>query len=585
MDVIALIAVIVLWVAFSNLKTRVAKLEQLLSNRTAPTPQEGMRTPNMTMPQGAHTSVPAYAAPQAESSPVPQYIPSNPYAAKDSEANAIIEWFTTDVLMKVGALFLLMGIGWFVGYAFIHDWIGPVGRVLLGLCTGAGILALGIWRIKTHEHQGAIFTVLGSTVVLLTVSAARFTYDMFTPLSALGLMFVSILFVTFVSLQYRRNGLALASLILAAIAPYLTATQLGMFESFTYLLLIVLGTLWVVYITGWRNLTFAALAITFMYTVGYANGWNPDRYVALLWAFGFTAIFFVANVVSLIRQQGQKLSQIHLATALGTAFYLMVWILEVVPEESQSLLFVAWMLVFSFGAYLAYRSTGAQAPFYVYGGTSIALLGAATAAELEGAVLTIAFTFEVAVLVYISAALRLSHKVTTLLSSLFVIPLLLSLESIDASAWRYGVLHEHFFNLLVLTLVLLIIGIFVIERQKNTSETPSKTGPVLVTLGVIYSLMLLWLVTHAIIPDSDTATMITLILYTVCGITAYFNGRNSGNHGMRVGGGVLLGLVVCRLLLIDVWLMDIVGKIVTFLAIGVMLLSTAFIRNKNKHNQ
>ena len=106
--------------------------------------------------------------------------------------------------------------------------------------------------------------------------------------------------------------------------------------------------------------------------------------MVLLWLFIFTAIFFVANIVSLIRQRGAVISIVHLYTALGTALLLIIGVFGLAEKESQSLLFVAWMLVFSVGSYLVYRSTTAKSPFYVYSGTSIALLAAATIAELDG---------------------------------------------------------------------------------------------------------------------------------------------------------------------------------------------------------
>jgi hypothetical protein len=45
---------------------------------------------------------------------------------------------------------------------------------------------------------------------------------------------------------------------------------------------------------------------------------------------------------------------------------------------------------------------------------------------------------------------------------------------------------------------------------------------------------------------------------------------------------VVLGGVVLRLLLIDVWQMDLVGRIITFFVVGTLLLSTAFIKKGAK---
>jgi hypothetical protein len=47
-------------------------------------------------------------------------------------------------------------------------------------------------------------------------------------------------------------------------------------------------------------------------------------------------------------------------------------------------------------------------------------------------------------------------------------------------------------------------------------------------------------------------------------------------------GGVLIGVVVGRLLLVEVWDMALAGRIVTFFIIGTLLMSTAFIGRRPK---
>lgn len=491
-----------------------------------------------------------------------------------------MSWLKKDFLMKIGALFLLMGMGWFVSYAFMNNWVGPMGRILLGLLTGMGILILGAWRIRTYEHQGAVFMVLGSGTVLLTTFAARAMYDFFTPVSALLLMFATVLFVAYVSVKYRRNSLALACLIIAGIAPYLTFSPVPLvIEQFMYLFVVVLGTLWVVYFTGWRNLTLTALIIVFLETLPFIER-NEDSSIVLLWVFLFIAIFFVANIVSIIRVAGSALSKPHLLTAFGTALFLILWVFGIAPQEWQSLLFVAWMLVFSFGSYIVYMTTAERIPFYVYGGTSIALLAAATTAELDGTVLTIAYLFEVAILVIMAQAIMLERQVITSLSTLFAIPMILSLENISAYSWNTGIIHADFFVVVFCGLILSLVGLFVYE--KSNSEAGKMCGSTLITFGVLYGLMLIWLVLHALL-STDTATMCSLVVYTIFGVTVLFMGKARDNRGFAVAGWALIGFVVGRLLLVDVWAMDLTGRIITFLVIGVLLISTAFM-GKTKDN-
>ncbi len=566
MELVFILSIVNLFLFF-HLKGRIDRLEK--SNTTLP---DAINTPSLSAlvtPDGfANTEPEIPVAPQAVPQPVFTEAPS-----------PFITWLKEDFLMKVGGLFLLMALGWFVSYAFANNWIGPMGRVALGLVFGAGLLVFGAIRIRTFEHQGAVFTVLGSTTILLTVAAGHAVYGFFTPLSALGLVFLSVLFVTFVSLQYRRQSLALAGLILASIAPHFIAGfATSITEQFMYLFAIVLGTLWIVYITGWRTLTFAALIIVFLKTFPYLVP-QAESTLVLLWVFMFVAIFFIANIISILRVQGEALSEAHLFTAFGTAFFLVLWVFTVAPKDMQSLLFVFWMLVFSFGAYIAYKATSNRIPFYVYGATSLALLASATAAELDGPLLVIAFTFETAIIVFCAEFLRLKENAVSSLCLLFIVPFILSLKSIISPAWKQGVLHGDFFVLTIFAFSLLIVGLFMYEQSAALGRKGGETAKALMLGASFYGLMLIWLVLHAVL-FADMATMLALIVYTIIGVTLYKIGSDQGSDEIRTIGGILIGFVAGRLLLVEVWQMGLAGRIITFLAIGVLLISTAFMKKK-----
>jgi uncharacterized membrane protein len=94
--------------------------------------------------------------------------------------------------------------------------------------------------------------------------------------------------------------------------------------------------------------------------------------------------------------------------------------------------------------------------------------------------------------------------------------------------------------------------------------------------------VLIWLVTHAVIPTYDVATTVSLLIYTVVGIVLYFAGIRNEHHGFRIAGQTLLLLVSGRLLLVDVWEMELASRIVTFFVVGILLIATAFIRKTKK---
>ncbi|MEX0917774.1 MAG: DUF2339 domain-containing protein [Candidatus Paceibacterota bacterium] len=511
----------------------------------------------------------------------------SPVAAQDS---AFVLWLKQNFLMKLGALLLLVAFGWFVSYAFANNWIGPMGRITLGLVSGVSIMALGMWRIRTYLHQGAVFVVLGSTSVLLTVYAAREIYDFFTPLTALLMMFVTVSFVAFVSVRYKNEPLALAGLLLAGAAPLLTASpEPSLVSLMSYLMVIVLGSLWVVYLTGANSLTTTALLVVGFYSAPYLLGFQSaeDRVVGLLFSFAFTALFFVANVISIMYRQEKAARQGHVMSAFLTGVFLMSWIAFAAAAEWQSLLYAAWMVVFALGAYAVYAYTNDRVPFYIYSAVSIAFLAAATAVELDGPFLTIALTIEVAALVGIATTLLRSRQIAHYAAWLFAGPVALSVESITASSWAQGVFHWDAVVLLVLTFALALASLALLQPEsetKNVSTSGVGYGEIAGIGAIVYLLLLVWLVSHALLSE-DMGTMVSLVVYTVFGLSMYVRGVIDDQQTMKIGGGLLLGLVITRLFMVDVWTMELVGRIITFFAVGVLLMSTAFISRLHKPEQ
>jgi uncharacterized membrane protein len=76
--------------------------------------------------------------------------------------------------------------------------------------------------------------------------------------------------------------------------------------------------------------------------------------------------------------------------------------------------------------------------------------------------------------------------------------------------------------------------------------------------------------------------MVTLIVYTLFGIVCYLIGMQREQRGVRLTGEILFGVVVLDLLFVEVWNMTITGKVITFLLVGALLISTIFVRKDKK---
>ncbi len=502
-----------------------------------------------------------------------------PVKQVDSSLDKFGSWLKDDWPLKFGVLLLIIGFGWFTTYAFAHNWIGPVGRITLGLIAGVFFLLLGNWRIKNFLHQGGAFLVLGSTTILLTIFAAREVYDFFTPVTALSLMFLSTAFVAFVSVKNNNKELALVSLVFAGIAPLLTNAPTNDYVSlFTYLLVVILGAIWITALTGRRELTTAALILVSFYSLPHLFWYtSSDKATLLLFAYAFSSIFFLTNISALLKKKSEEITS-DIVTAFGNGIFLLAWIFNAAQDEWKSIVISAWMIVFVSGAYLIYKFNNRKDAFYTYASLGIAMIVAATSAELDGASLAIAYAIEsglVSLVIYYALRdLRVASRASLLLAG----PIILSLQSWTSEAWLTNALNKDFFVLLVVGLVAFILGIFFWQKNKNNEDKEFlDVGPLFIKVASIYGYALIWKVLHSTLGEDDIAVMISLVIYTIVGIVTYFYGKLENKNSFRVYGGILLGCVIARLFLVDVWNMELTGRIITFFLLGALLVSTAFI--------
>lgn len=493
-------------------------------------------------------------------------------------SDRFVDWLKEDWLLKLGALLILIGFGWFVTYAFLHDWIGPEGRIGLGLLAGVLIMAFGFSRIRSYLNQGGVFIVLGGTTILLTTFAARQIYNFFTPGFSLLLMYLTAGLVAFASVRYKSRNLAFSGLILASVAPLLTnSTDYTHIYLFLYLMVVVLATLWVVVLRGWRELVTAALMIVAAYSLPDLLGSSgADPHVILFFIYSLAAIFFATHTLGMLKQKGGSVES-DLVTASLNGLLLLVWIWTAAPPEWRGSIYAVWMLIFAAGGLSIFSVTGRREPFYAYLGVSVAMLAAATAAEFNGAVLTIAYTIESVFIPAVSYAVLRKREESESLFFLLVGPILLSLQSLDLWLWGGTVLNKHFFVLLILSLSLFGLGGFFAWVSGKEKIPRSSIATISLVLGSLYAYALIWLSLHAALDNAETAVMISLVIYTIVGLLAYFYGRLNEVKGFLTYGGALLAFVVGRLLLIDVWQMDLTRRIITFFLIGALLVSTAFI--------
>jgi uncharacterized membrane protein len=511
--------------------------------------------------------------------------PSQPANHIEPKNNAFFAWLKDDWLLKLGGFLLLIGLGWFTTYAIVNNWIGEFGRITLGISAGILILGLGSWRIKKYLNQGGIFLVVGSAIILLTIFAAREAYNMFTPLFALLLMFLSTAYISLVSVKYNAFSVALSGLVLAFLAPLLTnspsVNEVGLFS---YLFAITLGTIWIVAIrNNWGALIMASLIGVSFYSLPFISSYSYITDTVLVWfAYAFTAVFFLTSIINIILSKENDIKA-FLFVAIGNGAFVIWWIMSCVPQEWQSSIIALWMVIFAIGSFIAFSVTKIRGVFYTYAGVALAMLLIATTIELKGEALIIAYLVEsllIPILIYFTTR---DIKASTLGSFLIVLPTIMSLNNLDIYYRSDLVLSKDFFVVILTILAILSLGIMYrkIKTRENMINDFYLDNLFLIT-GSVYAYVLLWSVLHVGIYPEAVAITFSLIIFTIIGLVKYFYGISVNSKTLRNYGGIMIGFVILRLLFIDIWEMEMGVKVFVFILIGILLMSTAFISRKIK---
>lgn len=181
------------------------------------------------------------------------------------------QWFN-----RVGILAVLIGVAWFLKLAFDHHWIGPIGRVVIGLFAGAALIA---WSERFQRRGYTAFSyslkAIGSGTLYLSLWAAFSLYGILPAAAAFAAMIAVTAFNGFMAWIRDAELLALYA-ILGGLSTPLLISPGGNHEValFTYLLMLDLAVLTLVALRPWSRLLFVA----FWGTAFFVAGWWAEFY-------------------------------------------------------------------------------------------------------------------------------------------------------------------------------------------------------------------------------------------------------------------------------------------------------------------
>jgi uncharacterized membrane protein len=344
--------------------------------------------------------------PPAYSRPLPASMLSN---NQDLESRIGSHW-----LNRVGIAAVLIGVSFFLDYAFENNWIGPSARVVIGLFAG---IAIVLWSERFRARGYSIFSyslkAVGIGVLYLSLWASFQVYHLLPS----NLVFAAMIIVTAstCALSVAQNAEVLAIFAIAgglATPALLSTGENHEIVLFSYLFLLDLAFLTLTALKPWRRIALLGFFGTLIYYVGWYNEFydRPQLTPTLLFATLFFAIFAAAPLL-IIRQNSDRRIPFALAFANGVTYFLQGYVMLNAVSTTET----AWFALLLATVYLLLirltpetpNATVAASFRLVHLAIAIGLITVAIPIRLEGHSITIGWLIEAAALMWVAGRLRL----------------------------------------------------------------------------------------------------------------------------------------------------------------------------------
>ena len=223
-----------------RLRARVVELEQRLAeiellvgvSRMPPSPPEQLEPvswetakpveppPPRTLPPPIPTLSAPPPKPDPQAEPAFAHQVRNVSTAGLVETNAGVVW-----LNRVAAVTAILFVAFGFKYAVDNEWIGPAGRVMLGILSGALALFAGdkLW-LRGHRSFSQGITALGIAIFYLSFYAAYQLYELIPQTLALAGAIVTTAIAGALALRYDARVIAIIALLGGYLSPFLASS-------------------------------------------------------------------------------------------------------------------------------------------------------------------------------------------------------------------------------------------------------------------------------------------------------------------------------------------------------------------------
>ena len=304
----------------------------------------------------------------------------------------------------IGAIALVVGIGFFLKLAFDNNWIGDTGRIVLGVILGLALVGVGEHSQRRVPIWAQPVTAAGAVILYLSIYAAFGLYQLIRPDVALLFLALVVALTSLLALRYESIVIALLGIIGAFLAPALLGADLPDVRlALAYILVVDAGILAISTFRNWRWFNLVGWAGTY----GVFFFWTSrfSDYDPVLAQIGLTGMFLIlaaaTSLFHLLWRRTPGIPDLALMTLNAVAFFALTYhVLWDDYREWFGLIAVGLALFYALVAFVAIRRPSTPTEMAVFAlPIAIVFLTIAVPLQLSGVWITVAWVAEGAALV------------------------------------------------------------------------------------------------------------------------------------------------------------------------------------------
>ena len=241
-------------------------------------------------------------------------------------------------ILIAGIVTSIVGVGFFLKYAYDNNLIGPLGRVVIAAV--AGLVALVIGEATRRRDYGIVakgVTALGFAILYAAVFSACHPYELIGSVPAFGLAIL----ITAAAMSYAvaldEIIIAFLSLLGGFLTPVLVSTgENRPMALFSYVLVLSIGSMLCAFYRKWRAVTVLSFIGTYLLYTGWfekfyrhtmAQEGTPQQItIALVWLAVFFTVYLILPVLyGLVKKVNARKEDVLLVLSNAAVTFYYLW--------------------------------------------------------------------------------------------------------------------------------------------------------------------------------------------------------------------------------------------------------------------